>query len=78
MNRANHRWHAIFNAYWEPLTFGLPEADSRWRRFIDTSLESAEDILPTDQAPSIANDAYVVAARSIVVLVRGLRRNAGA
>jgi glycogen operon protein len=69
VNRSSHLWHAMFNAYWEPLTFSLPEPKGHWRRFIDTSLESPEDILTVDEAPTVATDSYAVAARSVVVLV---------
>lgn len=39
----------MFNAYWEALDFELPlapaTARSGWQRWIDTSLESPEDIM---------------------------------
>jgi len=41
-------FHLILNAYWEPLEFELPAETAAgrnpWRRWIDTSLESPEDI----------------------------------
>ena len=39
--------HLMLNAYWEPLTFELPPAPGvyqGWRRWIDTFLESPNDI----------------------------------
>ena len=44
--RARFLLHAMFNAYWEPLTFELPAAcrrqpHTRWRRCIDTALRLA-------------------------------------
>ena len=39
--------HLIFNAYWEPLDFELPPpapTPRGWRRVIDTSLASPDDI----------------------------------
>ena len=41
------RFHLILNAYWEPLDFELPPrpAGGPWRRWIDTSRPSPEDIV---------------------------------
>jgi glycogen operon protein len=71
----NFRLHGIFNAYWEPLRFELPAAGEAgaWRRWLDTSLESPEDILPWDEAPHISESSYTAQARSIAILV--LREN---
>ncbi len=70
--------HVIVNAYWEPLSFELP-LDARgavgaWRRWIDTSLESPEDIVDPERAPAISSARYRVEARSVVVLVAELER----
>ena len=48
MRRDGLGLHLIMNAYWEPLDFELPhEADREpWRRWIDTSLDSPDDIVP--------------------------------
>src|SRR5205814_1034358 len=48
--------HFIFNAYWEPLVFELPAVPSGkpWCRWIDTALESPDDIAPWQQATPIA------------------------
>src|SRR5581483_6339251 len=48
LRRAGLRMHLIMNAYWEPLDFELRETESgnTWRRWIDTSLESPDDIVP--------------------------------
>ncbi len=43
---------------------------SDWRRVLDTSLPSPDDIASEDQAPPIHDSAYLVRSRSIVVLVR--------
>ncbi len=59
--RFTHRrmlFHAIFNAYWEPLEFELPPvvdgAQVQWRRWIDTSLVSPHDIVEyEEEAPTI-------------------------
>ena len=61
----------MFNAYWEPLTFELPAPPAggqRWRRCIDTALPSPHDIQPWDEAEPVAQDTYVVQARSVVVV----------
>ena len=64
----------ILNAYWAPLSFALPPAPdaTRWRRWIDTYLDSPNDIVPWDQAPSISDANYQVGPHSVVVLVRNL------
>jgi glycogen operon protein len=65
-------FHLILNAYWEPLDFELPKPDSStWRRWIDTSLDSPDDIVPWQQAPVIPAGAYRAGPRSVVLLVAG-------
>ena len=62
--------HLILNAYWEPLDFELPPLDSSgmWRRWIDTALESPQDIVPWQTSPSIPDFTYRAQSRSVVVL----------
>jgi isoamylase len=64
--------YCVFNAYWEPLEFELPirgnEAGGCWRRWIDTSLDAPEDIVPFQQAPAVQRRTYRVGPRSVVVL----------
>jgi isoamylase len=78
-------FHFMMNAYWEALDFELPpiEAPSNnlsqdsggegngvpWRRWIDTSLDSPEDICSWIDAPDVRDSTYRVQPRSIVVLV---------
>ena len=66
------RFHLILNAYWEPLDFELPpaggEAPNPWRRWIDTALDSPDDIVPWREAPSVPGATYHAEARSIVAL----------
>jgi isoamylase len=68
--------HAIFNAYWEPLDFELPalvaRAPGRWRRWIDTSLDSPHDIECEEEAPPVSGDTYRSEPRSVVVLFAAL------
>jgi glycogen operon protein len=65
-------FHFILNAYWEPLDFELPQVGSgqgnSWRRWIDTSLESPEDIVAWETAPAITDHSYRAGPRSTVVL----------
>jgi glycogen operon protein len=64
--------HFIFNPYWQPLTFELPPVTGGppgpWRRWIDTALDSPEDIVPWQDAPSVRDHRYRADARSVVVL----------
>jgi isoamylase len=64
-------FHVMVNAYWEPLSFELPPLESvshPWRRWIDTSLDSPQDIVERDQAPEVAGTHYRAEARSVVIL----------
>jgi glycogen operon protein len=75
MWRAGLGLHLIMNAYWEPLTFELPQAadGERWRRWIDTSLVSPGDIVPWQTAPGVGDSrAYLAGPRSVVVLWKPL------
>jgi len=62
--------HLILNAYGEPLDFELPPVDrgTGWCRWIDTSLDSPDDIAPWRTAPSVPAHAYRAGAHSVVVL----------
>ena len=66
------RMYLILNAYWEPLDFELPplgdDGAGSWRRWIDTSLESPQDIVPWQTAPPLSSHTYRAAAHSVVVL----------
>jgi isoamylase len=75
--RSRHRqiplWlHVMFNAYWEALDFDLPLAPAAavagWQRWIDTSLESPEDIMDAAAAPPVPGMQYRVAPRSVAAL----------
>ena len=69
---------AIFNAYWEPLEFELPRIQHTksgpWRQWIDTFLESPQDIMEWQRAHSVSEDTYQVGPRSVVVLWANLVR----
>jgi len=66
-------FYLIFNAYWEALDFQLPQIGDRkggcWRRWIDTFLESPEDIVPWQEALPVSGQIYRAGPRSAVVLV---------
>jgi isoamylase len=73
-----HGWHerpdiyVMFNAHWQPRRFTLPGRDwqDRWRRLVDTSLPSPEDIVEDNEAvPLNPADHYVVNPRTTVILV---------
>jgi glycogen operon protein len=64
--------HIIINAHWEALTFELPDSgEGGWRRFVDTSLPSPEDIRDWGEAPSLTDKSYKVNGRSVVLLLSG-------
>ena len=64
--------HLILNAHGEPLDFELPPLGNGggmvWRRWIDTALESPNDIVPWEQAPPVTGSSYRVEAHSVVAL----------
>jgi glycogen operon protein len=66
-------FHYLINSYWKPLTFRLPSPRKMpggiWRRWIDTSRVSPEDIVAWDMMPTIASRNYRLPARSIAVLI---------
>ncbi|HXJ74824.1 MAG TPA: glycogen debranching enzyme, partial [Candidatus Dormibacteraeota bacterium] len=66
-------FHVILNAYHEPLEFELPSPDAAagnpWRRWIDTSLDSPEDLVDWPDAPVVSGRAYRAGPRSVVVLM---------
>ena len=64
--------HLIVNAYWEALEFEIPPpatAHLSWRRIIDTSLDSPDDVCAWADAPAVQESTYVVQPRSVVLLV---------
>jgi len=64
--------HFIVNAYWKALAFELPgggrESHGAWRRLIDTSLASPQDICEASAAPVVEATTYVAQPRSVVAL----------
>jgi glycogen operon protein len=72
----NLLFHVIVNAYWESLDFELPQMDGRsenpWRRWIDTALDSPQDIVPWETAERVPGHAYRAESRSVVMLFAGI------
>jgi glycogen operon protein len=73
-----HGWHAhpdvyvMLNAHWDPQRFTLPNRDwhDRWRRLVDTSLPSPDDIVEDKDAVFLSPaDHYIVNPRTTVILV---------
>ena len=61
----------IFNAYWDQLEFELPviaNDTTPWHRWIDTYLDSPQDIVEWQTAPAILDRTYRAGPRSVVVL----------
>jgi isoamylase len=64
--------HVILNEFWEQLEFELPRAGDRsgdpWRRWIDTSLNSPQDIAEWQSAPTVSGFTYRAGPRSVAIL----------
>jgi glycogen operon protein len=76
IRRENMLLHLIFNAYWEALDFELPRLNGagevRWRRWIDTALDSPHDIVGWETGQLIPDYVYRAESRSVVILFREL------
>jgi len=65
-------FYVAMNAYWEPLEFRIPPSPTRrpWRRRIDTSLPSPEDIVGEGEGPVVAaGEVYTLPPHSTLVLM---------
>jgi isoamylase len=63
--------YLILNAYWEPREFELPpvgNGNDAWRRWIDTSRDSPDDIAEWQSAPPVTSRTYLAGPRSVVAL----------
>ena len=69
-----HFVHWILNAYSEPLQFELPAVGGTWRRWIDTGMDSREDIVRWQDARPHADLTYNVGPHSVVVLYAPVSR----
>jgi isoamylase len=72
-------FHLILNSFWQPLDFELPELTTggSWRRWIDTALDSPNDIVPWDEAPPARDGTYRAGDRSVVMLYANAPRATG-
>jgi glycogen operon protein len=62
-------FYLILNSYWEPLDFELPHLEhGSWLRWIDTALDSPDDIVPWESALPVPGENYHVQPRSVVML----------
>jgi glycogen operon protein len=73
--------HLMFNPYWEALEFELPPVGnspaSGWRRWIDTFLDSPDDLCEWASSPALTGATYPVQPRSVVVVFAELLKEAG-
>jgi len=69
LGKQNLMFYLILNGYWEPLEFELPSHNGNlWHRWIDTGLDSPQDIAEWLSAPPVAGLIYRAAPRSVVAL----------
>jgi len=66
--------HYMVNAYYEALEFELPKVDLAstkvWKRWIDSSLESPNDICMIEEGTAVTSAIYKVNAHTLAVMVR--------
>lgn len=66
-------FHFMINAYSEQLTFELPPppglSGNGWRRWLDTSYASPDDIVPWDEAPLFEGPTYELPPYSLAALL---------
>jgi len=67
-------FYLVLNAYWEALEFELPQTGEKpkdgWRRWIDTTLDSPNDITEWQNAVPVRGGTYRAGPRSVVILLR--------
>ena len=65
--------YVMINASPEDIALTIEEGDSpTWRRAVDTSLSSPEDVAEAGHEPAISATEYLVRSRSVVVLLAPL------
>jgi isoamylase len=74
-------FHLMCNAYWEALSFQLPQLPGKaaggWRRLLDTALPAPGDICGENQAVLVEEPTYLAQPRSVVLLFSSLLRTEG-
>jgi isoamylase len=77
MKQDKYSIYLMLNAYWKPLDFELPQPSgvgpARWRRWIDTGLESPLDIVTWRTAALLTGGVYRAQPRSVIVLIADLK-----
>ncbi len=69
-SQADDDIYVMINAYWQPLSFSVQAGPvTQWRRVVDTSLPSPQDIVEAGAAAPLTEARYEVGPRSVVVLV---------
>jgi isoamylase len=73
ISEGSFRFHLILNAYWDSLDFELPElgGGDTWGRWIDTALDTPNDIVDWQEAAPVPGHTYRTGPRSVVVLLAG-------
>ncbi len=70
-------FHMMVNTFWEELQFEVPAitepSDTGWKRWIDTSRESPDDICSWDDAEAVSETACSLQPRSVVILVARIK-----
>ena len=61
--------YVLINAHWEDVDFAIQESYG-WKRVLDTSRCSPQDILDPGNEEPIGTSRYRVKARSVVVLIK--------
>ena len=62
--------YVVFNAFWHALNFELPASvNGKWLRIVDTSLAGDDAIYSDGDKKHWVNDEYLVAPRSVVILI---------
>ncbi len=69
MNYGMDRIYMAFNAYWEPLTFQIPESQHGWHLLIDTGAAPPNDIFAYNDSPVFEHTEHTLEARSMLLLV---------
>jgi glycogen operon protein len=71
VRRQGRTFYFVVNAYWDPLDFELPApgGGGAWRRWVDTALDSPNDIVEWEVAPLISSRTYRAGPRSVVVFL---------
>jgi isoamylase len=74
-------FHLMCNAYWEALSFQLPQLSDEvaggWRRLIDTALPAPGEICGEREAVPVEESTYLAQPRSVVLLFSSLLRKGG-